>query len=209
MVPMISNLIELDVSRETISRLRSYEQLLRKWQPKMNLVANDTLKLIWTRHIEDSLQLISFAPGARTWIDMGSGGGFPGMVIAIYLSQIGKGGVHLVERDHRKCAFLREVARETGARALVHQYDCADIGQSLDVPDIITSRALASLTDLLKWSSSFLQKGAKGLFLKGQDVEVELTDDPIFSKFHLKFHASRSMPGGKIVEVRAVQGALP
>src|ERR1700676_2001949 len=117
------------VSRETEARLDRYVGLLREWQAKTNLVAPSTLPTLWTRHISDSLQLLSIAPSARTWADFGSGGGFPGVVLACAMAGIPGAMVHLVERNAKKAAFLREALRVTGAPG---QVILAEIGESVD-----------------------------------------------------------------------------
>jgi 16S rRNA (guanine527-N7)-methyltransferase len=166
----------VDVSRETWDRIDVFVALLLKWQKVINLVAPSSLPQLWTRHVADSLQLLPLAEGSRRWVDLGSGGGFPGVVIAIALT--GREGAHvdLIESDSRKCAFMREAIRETGAPARVH---CARIEAALEdwvePVDVVSSRALAPLPLLLDYAYPLLKKGARGLFLKGQDVEAELT----------------------------------
>src|SRR5437763_13440626 len=137
------------VSRETEARLDRYVALLREWQAKTNLIAPSTLPNLWTRHISDSLQLLSLAPSAKTWIDLGSGGGFPGVVLACALAETPGAMVHLVERNTKKASFLREALRLTNSRGTVH---CADIADSVDritrPVDCVTARALAPLHTL-------------------------------------------------------------
>ena len=108
------------VSRETEARLDRYVDLLVEWQAKTNLVAPSTLPHLWTRHISDSLQLLDLAPSAKIWVDLGSGGGFPGVVLACALAETPGANVHLVERNAKKAAFLREAVRVTSAAATVH-----------------------------------------------------------------------------------------
>src|SRR6476620_10030739 len=108
------------VSRETEARLDRYVELLREWQAKTNLVASSTLPNLWTRHIADSLQLLAIAPSAKTWADLGSGGGFPGVVLACAMAETPGATVHLVERNAKKAAFLREALRITGAPGIIH-----------------------------------------------------------------------------------------
>src|SRR6478736_930523 len=108
------------VSRETEARLDRYLALLLEWQAKTNLVAPSTIPNLWTRHISDSLQLLSLAPGAKVWADLGSGGGFPGVVLACALAGTPGASVHLIERNAKKAAFLREALRTTGALGMVH-----------------------------------------------------------------------------------------
>ena len=158
------------VSRETRGRLQVYADLLRKWQPVINLVGPRTLPHLWTRHFVDSAQLHSLIPaGARTLVDFGSGAGFPGLVLAI----LGVPDVHLIESDQRKAAFLREVARATGAAATIH---AARI-ESIDPfsADVVTARALAPLVDLLGFAAPFLAPDSICLFPKGQQAEDEVS----------------------------------
>ena len=160
----------LDVSRETFDQLEAYVALLEKWQPKINLIANSTLPDIWQRHVWDSAQLIThIPPTARTILDVGSGGGFPGLVIAI----LSEATVHLVESDQRKSIFLQTVIRELGLNAQVHNARLETLPPM--APDIITARALASVEKLLDWLQPQLETGPDCLFLKGVRVEEELT----------------------------------
>src|SRR6202022_193903 len=117
------------VSRETAARLDRYVDLLLEWQAKTNLVAPSTLPNLWTRHIADSLQLLTLAPSAKVWVDLGSGGGFPGVVLACALAETPGAMVHLVERNAKKAAFLREALRVTSSPGTVH---LTDIGASVD-----------------------------------------------------------------------------
>src|SRR5665213_880221 len=134
------------VSRETESRLDRYVELLLEWQAKTNLVAPSTLPHLWTRHVSDSLQLLTLAPTAKVWADFGSGGGFPGVVLACVLAETSGAMVHLVERNAKKAAFLREALRVTNSSGTIH---LADIGDSVDrLParvDCVTARAVAPL----------------------------------------------------------------
>src|SRR5277367_6578959 len=110
----------IPVSRETGGRLAAYVDLLARWRKTINLIAESTFPSVWTRHIADSAQLLALTPGARRWVDMGSGAGFPGLVIAIQLADVPGAVVHCIESDQRKCAFLREAVRATGAAATIH-----------------------------------------------------------------------------------------
>src|ERR1700726_3309803 len=138
------------VSRETEARLARYVDLLREWQAKNNLVAPSTLPSLWTRHISDSLQLLALAPSAKIWVDLGSGGGFPGVVLACALVGTPGAMVHLVERNSKKAAFLREALRVTGAVGTVHLAGIEDIVERITGPvDCVTARAVASLDQLI------------------------------------------------------------
>lgn len=184
------------VSRETEARLDRYVALLLEWQAKTNLVAPSTLPTLWTRHIADSLQLIALAPQAWTWVDFGSGGGFPGVVLAIAMAEQDGAMVHLVERNAKKAAFLREAIRVTGARGTVHLADIGDYVDSFTGPlDCITARALASLNVLLGFAKPLMSPGVRALFLKGQDVESELTEATKYWKISPQLRPSRTGPG--------------
>jgi 16S rRNA (guanine527-N7)-methyltransferase len=194
------------VSRETEARLDRYVELLREWQAKTNLVASSTLPNLWTRHIADSLQLLALAPSAKVWVDLGSGGGFPGVVLACALAETPGATVHLVERNAKKAAFLREALRITGAPGMVH---LADIGDTVDritgTVDCVTARAVAPLHQLIGFAEPLVRKGAKALLLKGQDVEAELTEATKYWKITPYLHSSRTGGGGWIVELDQIE----
>ena len=197
-----------EVDTDLAERLQVFEQLLLKWQPKMNLVAPSTLRSIRTRHIEDSLQVADVLPSALRWIDLGSGAGFPGVVTALRLRDQEGAVVHLLESDHRKCAFLREVSRETQARVEVHRGRIEEILPTLPEVDAISARALASMITLVEMTLERLEKGSVGVFLKGQDVGSELTKMPIYSSLKLRLVASRTDPLGRIVVLGRTNQAL-
>jgi 16S rRNA (guanine527-N7)-methyltransferase len=158
------------VSRETLQRLQIYADLLVKWQARINLVGPDTLPDLWQRHFLDSAQLYPLIPpSCRRLVDLGSGAGFPGLVLAI----MGAADVHLVESDSRKCAFLREVARVTGTKVTIIDKRIEQI-PPLEA-DVITARALAPLARLLDWAHPHFAPGGQCLFLKGRGSEDELT----------------------------------
>src|ERR1700733_6238511 len=194
------------VSRETEGRLQRYVDLLLEWQAKTNLVAPSTLPNLWTRHISDSLQLLGLAPSAVRWADLGSGGGFPGVVLACGLAERPGARIHLVERNAKKAAFLREALRVTGAPGTVH---LADIGDSVDritgKVDCVTARALAPLHQLIGYAEPLVKKGAKALFPKGQDVEAELTEATKYWNIEPQLHSSRTGGHGWIVELDQIE----
>jgi 16S rRNA (guanine527-N7)-methyltransferase len=164
------------VSRETSDRLDRFVAVLLDWQQRMNLIASSTEPKLWTRHIADSLQLLALAPQARIWVDLGTGAGFPGVVIACALADMPGALVHLVERSTKKAVFLREAVHVTGAPAEVHAVGLEDFVENLAVPvDVVTARALAPLAGLLAGTYPLLKTGTLGLFPKGQDVDAELT----------------------------------
>jgi 16S rRNA (guanine527-N7)-methyltransferase len=165
------------VSRETLDRLDRFVAVLLDWQQRMNLISSSTEPNLWTRHIADSLQLLALAPQARIWVDLGSGAGFPGVVLACALADSQGTRMHLVERSTKKAAFLREAVRATGAPAEVHAVRLEDFVENLAAPvDVVTARALAPLAGLLSATYPLLKTGTLGLFPKGQDVDAELTE---------------------------------
>jgi 16S rRNA (guanine527-N7)-methyltransferase len=198
------------VSRETEARLDHFIDLLRQWQAKTNLVAPSTLPTLWTRHVADSLQLLALAPAAKIWIDLGSGGGFPGMILACALADTPGALVHFVERNAKKAAFLREALRVTGAAGTVHLADIEDIVDSVPGPiDCVTARAVAPLHQLIGFAEPLVEKGAKALFLKGQDVEAELTEATKYWNIKPHLHSSRTGGRGWIVELDKVERRNP
>ena len=193
------------VSRETEARLDRFVELLLQWQAKTNLVAPSTLPHLWTRHIADSLQLLTLAPSAKVWVDLGSGGGFPGVVLACALADKSGAVVHLVERNARKAAFLREALRVAGARGVVHGKRIEDIVDSLAGPiDCVTARALAPLHELVGFAEPLVRRGAKAFFLKGQDVGAELTEATKYCNIEPILHSSLTGGQGWIVELASI-----
>jgi 16S rRNA (guanine527-N7)-methyltransferase len=196
----------VSVSRETAERLDAFIELLLKWQRITHLVATNSVPNVWTRHVADSLQLIDLAPEARTWVDLGSGGGFPGVVIACALAQTPGARVHLVESNAKKAAFLREAARLTKAPAVVHPTRIENFVESFgERADVITARALAPLKVLLDGSFRLLESGGQGIFPKGQDVEAELTEAAKYWNMQASLAPSRTDSKGRIVIVRALR----
>jgi 16S rRNA (guanine527-N7)-methyltransferase len=193
-----------DVSRETLQRLDRFVELLLTWQRTTNLIAPSTVAHLWTRHIADSLQLIDLAPDALVWIDLGSGGGFPGLVIACALADRPGAAVHLVESNAKKAAFLREAQRVTGAPAIVHATRIEDFAQTFqDRAEVVTARALAPLKSLLDQCFPLLGKsGVVGLFPKGQNAELELGEARKSWNIKVNLVPSRTDPTGRIVVIR-------
>jgi 16S rRNA (guanine527-N7)-methyltransferase len=193
----------IDVSRETVAKLDAYVDLLLTWQRTTNLIAPSTISELWTRHIADSMQLLGLAPAARTWIDVGSGGGLPGLVIACALTP--PAVAHLVESNSKKAAFLREAARITGAPATVHAQRIEDFPKDFHgIPDVVTARAVAPLTTLLGYVAPFVERGAQALLLKGQDVAGELTEAAKYWKIDADLVASKTDSRARIVVIRSV-----
>jgi len=194
------------VSHETAARLDLFVNMFLRWQNAVQLVAPSTLTKLWTRHIADSLQLIEHAPDARVWVDLGSGGGFPGLMIAIALADRADALVHLIESDARKAVFLREAARLTRAPAKVHNERVESAAKQTGPVDVVTARALAPLPRLLELAAPFFEAGARGIFLKGQDVDSELTEAAKYRRVQSTVLQSRTDPGGKVV---IIESALP
>jgi 16S rRNA (guanine527-N7)-methyltransferase len=198
-----------DVSRETLDKLALLAAELARWQAIKNLVGPATLDEVWSRHIADSLQLLSLAPDARTWLDLGSGAGFPGLVIAIAGAERGL-RVDLVESNDRKCAFLRHVARVTGAPARVHAARLETVVATFrGRTDIVSARALASLDQLLAWTEPLLTTGTVGLFPKGRDVAAELTQARRSWTVQAEILPSRTDSTAGIVRITSLSRAAP
>jgi 16S rRNA (guanine527-N7)-methyltransferase len=197
------------VSRETLARLDRFVALLLAWQQHTNLISRSSVPALWTRHIADSLQLFDLAPAtARVWVDLGSGGGFPGIVIACVLAERDGAQMHLVESIGKKATFLREAVRATGAPAIVHGARIEDfVDKSRESFDVVTARALAPLPGLLAMAFPLLKSGALGLFPKGQDVAVELTEAAKYWKIQSSLMQSRTDSKGQIVMVRGIEPA--
>jgi len=190
------------VSRETLVRLDRFVAALLTWQQRINLIAPASVRAIWTRHIADSLQLLPLAPAAKVWLDLGSGGGFPGLVIACALGEIADARVHLIESNGKKAAFLREAVRVTGAPAIVHQARIEQMGTKLDESvEVVTARALAPLTELLALAQPWLKKGAQAVFPKGQDVGAELTEASKYWNIEAVLVPSKTDRQARIVSV--------
>jgi len=163
------------VSRETEARLDAFVALLDRWRHKTNLIADSTFSSVWTRHIADSAQLIALAPAARRWLDMGSGPGFPGLVIAIQLADVPGAIVHCIESDRKKAAFLREAARATGAAASIHPERVEAIEpESLGPVDAVTARAFAPLRLALELARPWIERGAVAVFPRGESAKDQL-----------------------------------
>lgn len=197
---------EISVSRETTERLEVYLGLLQQWQARINLVANSTLEDAWARHIQDSLQLLAYLGEAETIVDMGSGAGFPGMVLAIALAEREEEAhVHLVEASAKKCAFLRAVSRETALNdrrgPFIHNARIEDVIGTMDDPDIVTARALAPLDRLFDYGEEWLTPCGKALFQKGQSYRQEIVEARKRWDFDVICHQSMVASDSIIVEI--------
>jgi len=193
----------IPVSRETLARLEAYAALLTRWSARINLIGRDTIADLWRRHILDSAQLRAFVPNrARSMIDLGSGAGLPGLVLAI----LGVPGVELIEADSRKCAFLREALRVTGAAALIRP--CRIEAVPRHPVDIITARACAPLDRLVGLAEPFLGPDSECLFLKGERIEQELTIAREGWTMTVSACQSRSDPRGVVLRLQQVAREL-
>jgi 16S rRNA (guanine527-N7)-methyltransferase len=196
-----------DVSRETIERLEVYEALLRQWQKAVNLVAPSTLDAVWHRHFADSAQIVRLAPaGARSWVDLGSGAGFPGLVVAILLAETGA-RITLIESDSRKCAFLREVARKTGITVdiLSTRIEQATTQAKVEPPEVVSARALAPLDRLLGLAAPLFTPSTVGVFLKGRDAALEVETAAKAWTFAVEMVPSITETTGRVVVIRDLQ----
>ncbi|MCD1264445.1 16S rRNA (guanine(527)-N(7))-methyltransferase RsmG [Shinella sumterensis] len=194
---------DLDVSRETEERLTIFVALFQKWAKAINLVAPSTLSEVWNRHIVDSAQIYALRPGARIWADLGSGGGFPGIVTGILLAGIGDGWVHLVESNNKKAAFLRTAILETGARASVHAIRIEQAPAVIERCDAISARALADLDLLLEFGLPWAERNPDLSFFlhKGRDYQREVDKALGRWRFDLVKHASVVEPDSVVLEI--------
>lgn len=198
------------VSREIEERLDRFIDLLLQWQDSTNLVGDSTIHTLWTRHVADSLQLLPMAPAARTFADLGSGAGFPGLVIGCALTDVPGAIVHLVESNNKKAAFLREAARVTGAAVRVHPMRIEAFTKEFDERlDVVTARALAPVSQLFAYVHPLLKKGATALFPKGQDVDDELTEASKCWRMQFSKVASLTSDRSCILIVRAAEQKQP
>lgn len=195
---------ETNVSRETMARLKTYVSILEKWQRAINLVSRRSLADVWRRHMLDSAQVLSHAPdGAHIWFDLGSGAGFPGLVLAI----MGAGEMHLVESDSRKCAFLAEAARATETDVHIHNCRIEALWDETDKPpriDVITARALANIDTLIDLTVPLTTQHTVCLFLKGQDVEKELTNSAKLGTLSLENLPSKTNPNSVVLRIKGL-----
>ena len=165
----------MPVSRETEERFETYVALLARWRKTTNLISPDSFASVWTRHLADSAQIKLINPRAIRWIDVGSGAGFPGIVLGIQLGSVKGAEVHCIESDQRKCAFLRELSRATCAPVTVHCIRIESIAAlGLASVDGITARAYAPLSSTVKMASMWLDSGAVGVFPRGRTIAKQL-----------------------------------
>jgi 16S rRNA (guanine527-N7)-methyltransferase len=193
-----------NVSRETLQRLCAYADLLQSWQGELNLIAQSTLTDLWHRHMLDSAQLVDLAPAAaRRWLDLGSGAGFPGLVIAILRSSETGFEMHLTERLAKKCAFLSAAAQATAAPAIVHHERIERL--STLGAEVITARACAPLPRLLDHYERHRAPGGIALFAKGRNALEELTHAEGAWRLDLDVLPSRTSSDGRILRIRSAE----
>lgn len=194
----------LNVSRETSEKLKFFHGALLKWTSKINLISKSSIDDIWSRHIWDSAQLVPLKPEFDHWVDIGSGGGFPGLIIAIFSSETHVNQkVTLVESDQRKSAFLRSVIRDLQLNAHV----ITDRVEEIDPlkADVLSARALASLNRLLEFSERHLSDRGMAYFLKGKSWEKEVQVARDSWSFKIKAHKSNTNSEAAILEVKEIE----
>jgi 16S rRNA (guanine527-N7)-methyltransferase len=195
----------LGVSRETIDRLETHRRLLAEWSQRMNLVGPKELEQFWSRHALDSAQLVALASQAKSWVDLGSGAGFPGLVVAALLADTAGASVHLVESTGKKAAFLRAVAEAANLPVRVFNQRIETFGAGEGPYDVVMARALAPLNRLILYAKPILDRGAQGLFHKGADLDAELAAARNVlngGAYQADVLESLSDPRGRIVRIR-------
>lgn len=195
----------LNVSRETFERLNAFETLFGQWSKSINLVANSTKGEVWERHIADSAQLLSIKPDMHRVVDIGSGGGFPGIVLAILLNHVDGSRVDLVESNRKKTAFLQAAKAQCASKAHIHAKRIEDALPQIPVAQYITARALASLPNLLELAAPQMEQGAVGLFHKGRGYADELQESSDAWTFDLITHESMVDSDSVILEISALK----
>ncbi|MEI7931779.1 MAG: 16S rRNA (guanine(527)-N(7))-methyltransferase RsmG [Alphaproteobacteria bacterium] len=188
-----------DAAPSHMADLEAFKQLLTEWNEKMNLVGPSALAEFWPRHAWDSAQLLKLAPEAEVWADLGTGAGFPGIVLAILLKGRDGARVHLIEGTTKRCKFLEEVVRTLELPATVHNARAEELKMTVD---IVTARACAPLVRLLGYARPHLMSGATGLFFKGRDVAAEIAEAKDHWTFDYSLTPSLSDPSGQIVVVK-------
>ncbi|KQV35822.1 MULTISPECIES: 16S rRNA (guanine(527)-N(7))-methyltransferase RsmG [unclassified Rhizobium] len=193
----------LRVSRETSDKIEHFATLFQKWAKSINLVAPSTVSDLYSRHIADSAQIFQLLPEPKRWLDLGSGGGFPGVITAILLTELNGGWVHLVESNNKKAAFLRVALAETGARGSVHPVRIEEAAKTIPECDAISARALAELPLLLDYVSPWMVKRpeVRAFFHKGRDYQQEIDKAVGRYAFDLVKHASVIEADSVVLEI--------
>lgn len=198
---------DLNVSRETYDALKAYQRLLEKWTTRINLISKSTREDVWARHICDSAQVLALASKHTAhWVDIGSGGGLPGLVVAILAQELNpKLRVTLIESDQRKAVFLRTVVRELQLNATVQAKRIEAVGPLK--ADVISARALADLNDLLRLTHPFMSQNTQCLFMKGKNWSKEVKEAEKSWQFQAERFISKTNHEAVILSVRNVTGA--
>jgi 16S rRNA (guanine527-N7)-methyltransferase len=189
------------VSRETFEGLEAFEAMFLIWAKRINLVASSTLDDLWNRHVLDSAQLAPLAPSALRWLDLGSGGGFPGLVLAFLLKERPDAQIDLIESNHKKAGFLQAVIGQFSLPARVHALRIDGEIKGLASPEVVTARALAPLPALLDLAFPWLSSGATGLLHKGRDYRQEIQESSHLWQYDLVEHPSRVDADSVILEI--------
>lgn len=195
------------VSRETFERLLAFEKEFRRWASRINLASPSTLPDLWERHILDSAQLIRLAPEAHNWVDLGSGGGFPGAVVALLLADQTPAHVDLVESNHKKAAFLSSTLAGLNAPARVHACRIEESYSRVCVPEVVSARALAPLPRLLRLAQPWISRSTRALLHKGRDYRREIEESGNEWHFDLVEHEPMFGGEGAILEISRLRGA--
>lgn len=194
-----------DVSRETLQKLEAFAELVRKWNPKINLVSKSSLDDLWDRHILDSVQVFRLVEEGGNWVDIGSGGGFPGIVIAILNQEEQRFRVRLVESDQRKCAFLRTAIRELGLTATVDN-ERIENAQNLEA-DILSARALSDLSQLLTYAEMHLKPSGVAIFPKGQNWQQEVEETQHLWSYQFEAITSKTNSAAAVLMIKDITRA--
>jgi 16S rRNA (guanine(527)-N(7))-methyltransferase GidB len=194
------------VSRETLADLEAFQSEFLRWASRINLAAPSTLPRLWDRHILDSAQLMPLAPEASRWLDLGSGGGFPGAIIAILISRRSDSQVTLIESNRKKAAFLQTTLAALKAPTRILPRRIEDCYQDVPAPEIITARALAPLSRLFLLIEPWMRQGARALLHKGRDFQRELEESSDAWRFDLVEHRDK-VGDGVILEIRDLHRA--
>lgn len=192
---------EFNATPAQMGDLERFVERLTEANAVMNLIGPDTLPDVWSRHFRDSAQLLDMAPEAKSWADLGAGAGFPGVVLAILLKTDPKSHVWLIDSLGKRCRFLQEVVDALSLRATVINGRAED---NVVTVHVVTARAVAPMEKLLGYAQPYLQRGAQGLFLKGEKAEVEVAEARKVWQFKSDLTVSRSDPRGRIVSVRGI-----
>lgn len=199
----MTQLKDLDVSRETFEKLEAYAHLIRKWTTRINLVSKNDIDNIWVRHIVDSLQVHELAPSCQHWVDMGSGGGFPGIVVAVLAAEKGSPQkMTLVESDQRKCAFLRQAVRDLGLNVEIIAKRIEDV-DPLNA-DVLSARALSSLDQLLVFAERHMRQKGVALFPKGARWEIEHQEAQQNWSYFLEPITSRTNAAAAVLRIQDI-----